>query len=681
MSLVEIFQSIKSLSGALATIAQAGRPDPTPTIHQILDARKDLLTVINQLSALHNRFIPIHKLPTEILVHIFEYLLQDGRRCSLNGLYRFEEHPSLRWVPTAPLINAEWSTHRNWVSFRQVCQRWRLILQATPSLANTIIIDDTRGHDNDTLRLLLHSATAPLEIHIAALESRSWDILRHAMPRVQILRAHCYKTSRDVTLLTEDSVAPLLEEVDITVDQNNFQLHDTFFQVVKLPDPDSVPRLRQVIVHNILGWNHKYRGKKYSNLTHLCIIGAAHEYCGIGLAMVLQSVPRVEVLYLGKADGLLQNTQVRPPDDEKDNLEVVPLKSLREMRIAGLTLNHLLLTLLTRLALPRGLFMAVSNGTGYSLPASPFAFLPKDTSCLPSSEDITSLSLSYSETQDIMLSGPSGSFCHGLEPNLRTIDIFPDPSDHFVFPSQNLTELWLTDRKILRGYRSRNAHPQWSKLFLQLPAVQQLNIDFEVRSSTLVTDTLQWILTDGQSSEAAIPPMAVTSVIPLPSLQRLWIRGPARSIYYQCASLVTIMQKRRVLLDVHDRIEPVLTDLLIVINPRGEGYEEIEDLDDPDAAVPEGKMKDSQRRDGSEERGASGVDHSIDTVEQEKSPDEQSGTTRKPVIEAIRERLAEINGRRVVQDVVFADVFPSDAPKPPERDFVRRGRTDWYYSF
>ncbi|TFY71379.1 hypothetical protein EVG20_g1625 [Dentipellis fragilis] len=322
---------------------------------------ENVLAVASLLRARRNTFVTINCLPPELIALIFGFLSVDEIPRPVRGERHFRE-PHSQYSR-----RARYSL--GWIKVSHVCQLWRTIALAHPSLWG-VDIDSLQGWTRERLR---RSKGAPIDVVVRRMSKKGAEMdlifrLLTQLHRTRKLDLGCYvnvKRSVGKHILPYLSAeAPILESLscafeldEITALPDDFVLPFNFLAT-------NAPRLRSLRLRNIsLRWNCQLpRG-----LMELCLSvdqPAPNQsqtlpsvgYCRPGLLNILSQLPQLQVLELTR-------TIPNPSSDSpvKESIHAISLPNFQRLTINATSSDCA--WFLERVAIPTSarLFIKVSH--------------------------------------------------------------------------------------------------------------------------------------------------------------------------------------------------------------------------------------------------------------------------------------------------------------------------------
>lgn len=257
-----------------------------------------LLHHVVALKGVHNSYLPVSRLPAELLLRIF-------RSCtSQNGI-----------------------RDRNWLAFSQVCTHWRRLALADPSLWNTI---DLEHHD---LAKLLVTRSQSMPVFVAG---SSEDLSLSFIPsrdRIHSLTlthsANSDAAEADVTNYLSGQFPLLHALIFIGVDDNAFTCDLSIIDA---------PRLQDLFLYN---WTlHHWNTSAMSNLASLTLVYDPSGPQGLvngqyetifTLPAILDTIRACPRLLSLRLEGLVNTWRIHDLPDDATNLAEVELSYLKEL--------------------------------------------------------------------------------------------------------------------------------------------------------------------------------------------------------------------------------------------------------------------------------------------------------------------------------------------------------------
>lgn len=293
------------------------------------DLETKLVSLTAQVRSARNALQAVNKIPIEILISIFR---------------ETQQHlSSFLPVPENSVYDRR---SRDWLSLRDVCKHWRIVIDMTPTLWSTV--------DNYIIPsiFLQRSSSAPLSIFFgmrkADFSREDLELLSPYMHRVRALhlRLSEWKTATPTVFETLSASGAAPELVSLTID--TLGTVDAGSHLPALFD-GKMPKLRMLCLEYFSTWPSGY----FTSLTHVCFhhqpVPQSARPSTSQFLDFLEGCPALEVLAMvsaGPSRTDEEDVPAPPPD------RIVQLSSLRELHWGKLSdLTHVK-RLLSCLSLP-----------------------------------------------------------------------------------------------------------------------------------------------------------------------------------------------------------------------------------------------------------------------------------------------------------------------------------------
>ncbi|KAK0238339.1 hypothetical protein EDD85DRAFT_1021912 [Armillaria nabsnona] len=293
------------------------------------DLETKLVSLTAQVRSARNALQAVNELPIEILISIFR---------------EAQQHLS-SFLPV-PENNVYDRRSRDWLSLREVCKHWRVVIDTTPTLWSTV--------DNYIIPsiFLLRSSPAPLSVFFgmrkADFSREDLELLSPHMHRVRALhlRLSEWKTATPTVFETLSASGAAPELVSLTID--TLGTVDAGSHLPALFN-GKMPKLRKLCLEYFSTWPSGY----FTSLTHVCFhhqpVPQSARPSTSQFLDFLEGCPVLEVLAMvsaGPSRTDEEDVPAPPPD------RMVELSSLRELHWGKLSdLTHVK-RLLSCLSLP-----------------------------------------------------------------------------------------------------------------------------------------------------------------------------------------------------------------------------------------------------------------------------------------------------------------------------------------
>ena len=315
---------------------------------------QDAMEVLRSARSVKNSLVPINQIPPEVISLVPDY-------------------------------NCGHRADKDLIALTHVCRSWRDTFTSRSSLWTRLCFKDI----NKTCTYIQRSQYSPLEFRLG--DDVIDGAFSSAVPHIRRLKSLTINGKEALRVLKHFRchVPPLLEKLDIYVDQNRWRLNSAPFN----GDLPSLQELRLCGATTNCHWK---------NLANLRIVRLRSVFPPHTLTHLLDFFESAPLLHTVSLEGSIEGSPVTPPD------RMVSLCHLKVLTIRGKPQHSILLN---RLHIPVGASLTSQSET-YSEEFPYPDYFPERSPNLENLSRITAINLFFSRYDvRVRLSGPSGSLC------------------------------------------------------------------------------------------------------------------------------------------------------------------------------------------------------------------------------------------------------------------------------